>query len=85
MNPKATEITKKDLIITAKEKGVEEPHKMSTKKLLDTHNRYEKKRDSYNIGRRFNRLGLKNIGKRQNITKSDLNNAIQLHNKSLRD
>ena len=85
MNPKATVITKKDLIITAKKKGIKEPHKMSTKNLLDTHNRYEKKRDSYNIGRRFNRLGLKNIGKRQNITKSDLNNAIQLHNKSLRD
>ena len=42
MNPKATEITKKDLIITAKKKGIEEPHKMYTKKLLDTHNRYEK-------------------------------------------
>ena len=42
MNPKATEITKKDLIITAKKKGIKEPHKMPTKKLLDTHNRYEK-------------------------------------------
>ena len=40
---------------------------------------------SYNIHRRYNRLGLKNIGKRHNITKSDLNNAIQLHNKSLSD
>ena len=42
MNPKATEITKKDLIITAKKKGIKEPHKMPTKKLLDTLNRYEK-------------------------------------------
>ena len=40
---------------------------------------------SYNIHRRYNRLGLKNIGKRHNITKNDLNNAIQLHNKSLSD
>ena len=40
---------------------------------------------SYNIRRKFNRLGLKNIGKRQNITKNDLNKAILLHNKSLSD
>ena len=39
MNPKATEITKKDLIIIAKKKGIKEPHKMSTKKLLDILNR----------------------------------------------
>ena len=58
MNPKATEITKKDLIITAKKKGIKEPHKMSTKKLLNTLNRYEKKRESYNISRRFNRFAL---------------------------
>ena len=42
MNPKATEIIKKDFIITAKKKDIKEPHKMSTKKLLDTFNRYEK-------------------------------------------
>ena len=42
MNPKATEITKKYLIITAKKKGIKEPSKMPTKKLLDTLNRYEK-------------------------------------------
>ena len=40
---------------------------------------------SYNIRRKLNRLGLKNIGKRQNITKNDLNKAILLHNKSLSD
>ena len=40
---------------------------------------------SYNIRRRFNRLGLKNIGKRKNITKNDLNKAVLLHNKSLSD
>ena len=40
---------------------------------------------SYNIRRGFNQLGLKNIGKRQNITKNDLNKAIQLHNESLSD
>ena len=85
MNPKATEITKKDLIIKAKNIGIKDPSKLSTKILLDTLNRYEKKQVSYNIHRRYNRLGLKNIGKRHNITKSDLNNAIQLHNKSLSD
>ena len=40
---------------------------------------------SYTIRRKLNRLGLKNIGKRQNITKNDLNKAILLHNKSLSD
>ena len=38
MNPKETEINKRD-IITAKKKSIKEPHKMSTKKLLDTLNR----------------------------------------------
>ena len=40
---------------------------------------------SYNIRRKLNRLGLKNIGKRQNITKNDLNKPMLLHNKSLSD
>ena len=40
---------------------------------------------SYNIRTGFNQLGLKNINKRQNITKKNLNKAIQLHNKSLSD
>ena len=40
---------------------------------------------SYNIRKRFNRLGLKNIGKRQNITKNDLNKPMLLQNKSLSD
>ena len=34
---------------------------------------------------RFNQLRLKNISKRQNITKNDLNKAILPHNKSLSD
>ena len=42
MNPKATEIAKKDHINPAKKKGIKEPHKMSTKKLLDILNRYKK-------------------------------------------
>ena len=42
MNSKATKITKKYLIIIAKKKGIKEPHKMPTKKLLGTLNRYKK-------------------------------------------
>ena len=42
MNPKATKITKKYLIIIIKKKDIKEPHKMPTKKLLDTLNRYKK-------------------------------------------
>ena len=42
MNPKAKEITKKQLITLAKKKDIKEPHKMSTKNLLPTLNRYEK-------------------------------------------
>ena len=33
MNPKVEEITKKQLITLAKQKGIKEPHKMSTKNL----------------------------------------------------
>ena len=85
MNPEIREITREDLITKANEIGIEEPHMMSTEELFNALNSYEKKRVSYNICRRLNRLGSKKIGKRQNLTKSDLREATRLNNKSLSD
>lgn len=42
------------------------------KELKEVLHRREEKRKSYNIHRRVNRLKLKKIGKRQNLTEKDL-------------
>lgn len=42
------------------------------KELKEVLHRREEKRKSYNIRRRVNRLKLKKIGKRQNLTEKDL-------------
>ena len=85
MSTKDTHFTREELIIIAENKGIKEPHKMSTGKLLKTFTRHKKKRVSHNIYRRFSELAQKNIDKRQNPSKSDLRKARMLKNKSLRD
>ena len=54
------------------------------KNLMQELHRFIKKRKSYNIRRRFNRAGLRKIGKMKNLTINDLKRAKQL-NKLSRD
>ena len=61
MSTKDTHFTREELIIIAENKGIKEPHKMSTGKLLKTFTRHEKKRVSHNIYRRFSELAQKNM------------------------
>ena len=58
MNPTDTKITRKELNIIAKNNGIREPHKMSVKELLNTLSRHDIKHKSYNIRRKFRKLGL---------------------------
>ena len=53
MNPKATRITRKALITKAKMAGINDPDKMSDKKLSNTYNKYLEKRRSHKIHDRF--------------------------------
>ena len=52
---------------------------MSTKKLLNTLNRYDSKRK----GEKLSKTGLRKIAKIQNISKDELNQAEKLQNKSI--
>ena len=79
--PKDRTIARKELNIIAKKKGIKEPHKMPTKHLIDTINRYYSKRKSYRNRRKIRKMGLnkyiKNkisqmMTKLQNISTDDL-------------
>ena len=85
MNLSDIKITRKELNIIAKNRGIEDPHKISTNDLMNTLIRHDKKRKSYNIRRKINKLNLKKIGKKQNITIKELHKILKLHDKSLDD
>ena len=67
MSTKYTQITKKELNLTAKNKGIKEPQKMSTKDLTDAISRYDSKRSSYSAHRKFNKLRLNKLNDLQKI------------------
>ena len=85
MNLNDIKITRKELNIIAKNRGIEDPHKISTNDLMNTLIRHDKKRKSYNIRRKSNKLNLKKVGKKQNITIKELHKVLKLHDKSLDD
>ena len=63
MNLNDIKITRKELNIIAKKRSIEDPHKISTNDLMNTLIRHNKKRKSYNIRRKINKLNLKKIRK----------------------
>ena len=56
---------------------------MSTKELLDTHNRYDAKRKVNSYRRKILKMGLEKIAKIQNISENELRKAEKLQNKSI--
>ena len=85
MNLNDIKITRKELNIIPKNRGIEDPHKISTNDLMNTLIRHDKKRKSCNIRRKSNKLNLKKIGKKQNITIKELHKVLKLHDQSLDD
>ena len=77
------ELTRDEYDIIAKNRGIDEPEKMSTKKLLKTLSRYDSKRKSYSNRRKLIKIKLKKIAKKQNISKIDLHKAKKLQDKSI--
>ena len=56
---------------------------MSTKELLDTHNRYDAKRKVNSYRRKILKMVLEKIAKIQNISENELRKAEKLQNKSI--
>ena len=82
MNSKPRRISKNSSIRTIKSKTVGLCKKLikELKKLIYMQN---EKHKSYNICRRVNRLGLKEIGKKQNLSYNDVKKIKQLNQLSL--
>ena len=67
-------ISQRRIDLIAKKKGIIEPQNMSTKELLNTHNRYDS---------RLSKIGLEKIAKIQNISENELNQTKKLQGKSI--
>ena len=85
MSHKEILITKKKLNLIAKSRGIKEPHKMSTGDLINALSRQDSKRESYSIRRKFRKLNLNNLVKKQNVSERVLRKARKLHNMSIDD
>ena len=78
-------ITRKEFNKYAEKQGIKEPHKMSTGDSINALSRQYSKRESYSIRRKFRKLNLNNLVKKQNVSESDLRKAKKLHNMSIDD
>ena len=85
MTSKIVMLTRKELDLIAKNRGIKEPQKMSTEELLDTLSRYDIKREVKSNSWKLNKTNLKKIAKKQNISKNELSKAEKLQNKSIDD
>ena len=77
------ELTRKEYNIIAKNRGIIDPQKMSTKELLSTLSRYDKRRKARNTRRKLLNIGLEKIAKIQNISKFELIRAQKLQRKPI--
>ena len=73
------ELTREKYNLIAKGRGLEKPQNMSTKKWLNTLNRYNTRRKSSKLSK----IGLGKIAKIQSISENELNQAEKLHGKSI--
>ena len=74
---------RKEYDLIAKNRGIKEPQKMSSEKLLDALSRHDSKRKLNSNRIKILKMGLEEIGKIQNISKNDLSRAEKLQNKSI--
>ena len=74
---------RKEYDIIAKNRGIKEPQKISTKELLDTLSRYDNKCKVNSNRRKLSKIKLEKIAKKQNISKYELHKAKKLPDKSI--
>ena len=77
------ELTRKEYNITAKNRGIIEPQKMSTQELIDTLNRSDSRCEIKKIRRELSKIELEKIAKIKNISKNELNHAKNVQRKSI--
>ena len=73
------ELTREEYNIIAECRGIEKPQNMSTKKLINTFNRY----DSKCKGEKLLKIGLGKVAKIPNISENEVNQAEKLQRKSI--
>ena len=83
MTSKVIKLTRKEYDLIAKNRGLREPQKMSTEELLNTLYRYDIKREVKSNRRKLNKINLKKIAKKRNISRDLLRKAEKLQNKSI--
>ena len=67
-------LTREDYNLIAEHQGIKKPYNMSTKKLINTLNRY----DSKNKGERLSKIGLGKVAKIPNISANEVNQPEKL-------
>ena len=77
------ELTKKEYKIIAKNRGIEEPQKMSTQELLDTLSRYDSRRKVKNTRKNLLNNRTRKIAKIPNISKNELNQVKKVQRKPI--
>ena len=76
-------LTRKEYDLNAKNRGITGPQKISTEESLNTLYRYDFKRKVKSNSRKLNKINLKKIAKKQNISKNELRKAEKLQDKSI--
>ena len=77
MTLKIITLTRKEYDLIAKNRGIEETQKMSTEELSNTLDRYDFKHEVKSNRRKLNKINLKKIAKKQNISRM---NYVKLKN-----
>ena len=77
------DLTKKELNLIAKNRGIKKRQDMSTEELIDTLSRYDTKCKVNSNRRKIFKMGLEKIVNIQNISKKDLSMVEKLQNKSI--
>ena len=83
MTSKNIELLRKEYNLIAKNRGIQGPQNISTKKLLNTLSRYDSRRKVKSNRKKLLKIKLEKNARTQNISKNDLSKAEKLQNKSI--
>ena len=73
------ELTREEYSLIAEHRAIKKPQNMSTKKLLNTLNRYDSKRK----GEKLSKITLEKVAKIPNISENEVNQAEKLQRNSI--
>ena len=73
------ELAREEYNLIAQCRGIKKPQNMSTRKLINTLNRYDSERED----EKFSKIGLRKVAKIPNISENEVNQAEKLQRKSI--